>query len=130
MTNTHIYGYSDIDLLVISDDFYGWDKTHVEGILADPIRRGKYRDDTISKLVHETKLSPYNGSIEKLSTIRDTCEVTLSQKYQKCDTSKAKSIQIYNSSLNRDVDVVVSNWHDDVTSIINDKGDYRGRPAA
>src|SRR5262249_8116265 len=31
-----------------------------------------------------------------------------------------------NLSLNREVDVVIANWYDDVKSIISDKGEYRG----
>ena len=29
-------------------------------------------------------------------------------------------------SLNREVDIVIANWYDDITSIINDRGEYRG----
>jgi hypothetical protein len=46
-------------------------------------------------------------------------EKILSETYEICETTKAKSIKIKNKNLNREVDIVISNWHDDVSSIIN-----------
>ncbi|MDZ7775956.1 MAG: hypothetical protein U5L09_10375 [Bacteroidales bacterium] len=50
----------------------------------------------------------------------------MNEKYNMCDISKPKSIKITNLDLNRDVDVVIANWYDDIKSIVYDKGDFRG----
>jgi Nucleotidyltransferase domain len=127
MTNTHIRGYSDIDILIITEEFYGWAKARVQSILASPEGQANFRAESIRKLITESTVTPYQkSSLENLKQLREEAERILLSKYSVCDTSKAKSIKITNLSLNREVDVVVANWFDDVASIINDKGDYRG----
>ena len=127
MTNTHIKGHSDIDLLTISDKFYSYDSINITGLLGSPEKKEKYYQSSITKLEREVNLSPYLGnSIQDLSEIRLDSERILSGIYGICDISKGKAIKIKNLSLNREVDIVVANWYDDISSIINDKGDYRG----
>lgn len=127
MTNTHIKGYSDIDLLVISDKFFTWDAYNVKQILNDHETSQKYSSDSIAKLLAESKGSSYGGdTLDDLRKLRSDGETILYGVYDICDISKPKSIKITNKSLNRDVDVVIANWYDDVRSIINSKGDYRG----
>ena len=127
MTDTHIKGYSDIDLLTICDKFYSYDVTNIKLILETPERREKYYQSSIEKLQHEVNISSYQGnSLDDLRNLRLNSEKILTETYEICDTKKPKAIKIINKSLNREVDVVIANWYDDVTSIINDKGDYRG----
>ncbi|MGL4908857.1 MAG: hypothetical protein ACRC3G_05955 [Bacteroidales bacterium] len=127
MTNTHIKGVSDIDLLTICDKFYSWDGIGVRNILNSSTERTRFYSSQITKLENETKLSPYIGnSLSDLMQLRLDSENILSQKYTQFDASNGKAIKIKNLSLNRDVDVVTASWHDNVNSIINDKGDYRG----
>ena len=127
MTDTHIKGYSDIDLLTISDKFYTYDANNAKDILAKPERRSKYYQSSIHKLEYEVNTSSYSGSaLDDLRSLRRDSEFILLDNYEICDITKPKSIKITNKSLKRDVDIVIANWYDDVRSIINDKGDYRG----
>jgi len=127
MTNTHIKGASDIDLLTICDKFYSWDICAVNKILNTPAERIKYYPFQISKLEKEVNVSSYSGIPEE--ALRKICldsENILRNIYTQIDTSKGKSIKIRNLSLKRDVDIVTASWYDNVSSILNDKGDYRG----
>jgi len=127
MTNTHIKAYSDIDLLTISEKFYQVDNLAVRRILENSEERNKYYTASIGKMEKEINASSYQGStLEDLIFNRLKSEEILSDIYSTCDKSKPKSIKIKNLSLNREVDIVIANWYDDVTSIINDKGEYRG----
>jgi hypothetical protein len=127
MTNTHIKGHSDIDLLIISDKFYTWDSYETKKILESADRRSTFQQSSIQKLETEVNNSAYTGNaIEDLRQLRLACEQVLSTQYTKCDVTKGKAIKITNLGLKRDVDVVVSNWYDDVRSIIYNKGENRG----
>jgi hypothetical protein len=127
MTDTHIKGYSDIDLLTICDKFYRYDADNVKQILDTPAERTKYFQWSIDKLQREVNISSYTGNaLEDLRNLRMGSEEILSDKYSICDVKQPKAIRITNQNLNRDVDITIANWYDDITSIINDKGDYRG----
>lgn len=127
MTNTHIRGHSDIDLLVISDKFYTYDLNSINQILENVSLKSNYRTESIARLENEKSGSSYSGnSLDDLRKLRNDSENTLSRVYSICDTDKPKSIKIKNLNLNREVDVVIANWYDDVKSIINNKNDYRG----
>lgn len=126
MTNTHIKGYSDIDLLTISEKFYQADNYNIQLLLENQEQRIKF-SSSISKLEHEIKALPYQGdAIVDLRNLRLDSEKILLNVYSNCEIHKPKSIKIKNLSLNREVDVVIANWYDDVTSVINNKGEYRG----
>lgn len=127
MTNTHIKAYSDIDLLTISEKFYQADIYNVRQILENSEERIKYYPSSIGKMEKEINASSYQGNaLDDLRLNRLKSEEILSDVYSICDKSKPKSIKIKNLSLNREVDIVIANWYDDLTSIINDKGEYRG----
>lgn len=127
MTDTHIKGYSDIDLLTISDKFYSYDAKNAKDIISKPERRSKYYHTSIEKLQHEINVSSYEGSpLDDLRSLRLDSESIMRETYEICDITKPKAIKIKNKSLNREVDIVIANWYDDVSSIINSKGDYRG----
>lgn len=127
MTNTHIKGHSDIDLLAISDRFYTLDSNRISEILNDSITKSKFHSSSINKLVVENNKSDYEGNpIEELKKLRLNSETILYGVYDECDTTKPKAIKITNKNLNRDVDIVIASWYDDVRSIIYDKGDNRG----
>lgn len=127
MTNTHIKAYSDIDVLVISTKFYSWDSLDVKMLLSNTERRNMYGESSITKLQNENNNSSYQGDdIYDLSLLRTNSESILSSFYNQCDTSHPKAIKIRNTALNRNVDVSIACWYDDVMSIINDKGEYRG----
>ena len=127
MTNTHIKGHSDIDLLTISDKFYNIDLYRINNTLNEYSQRSLYSQPSIDKLVKERDLPSYTGnSIQDLRKNRMDSERILSAQYINCDITKPKSIKIKNLNLNREVDVVIANWYDDIASVINNKGIYRG----
>lgn len=127
MTDTHIKGYSDIDLLTICDKFYTYDAPKVKQILESTEQRARYWQTSITKMEKEVNTSSYQGNtLQDLRQLRLDSESILTDVYDICDTTKPKSIKIKNQSLNREVDIVIANWYDDVSSIINDKGEYRG----
>jgi len=126
MTNTHIKGYSDIDLLTICEKFYQPDNYGINRILENSEQRIKFSSSLV-KLEREVNKTSYEGNaIEDLRNLRINSEKILLGIYTNCEIYKPKSIKIKNLNLNREVDVVISNWYDDVASIINDKGEYRG----
>ena len=127
MTDTHIKGFSDIDLLTITDKFYSFDLNKVRQILVSFSERNKYEQSSINKMETEINKSTYQGNaLQDLLELRNQSESILVDVYDICDTTKPKSIKIKNQSLNREVDIVIANWYDDVSSIINNKGDFRG----
>ncbi|WP_418603922.1 hypothetical protein [Hwangdonia sp.] len=127
MTNTHIKGISDIDLLVICDKFYNWDSLKVNSILNDYSQKNKFSLNQVEMLERETRVSNYTGdSLQDLRSNRLDSERILDSIYSICDISKPKAIKIKNLDLNREVDTVIANWYDSTFSIINGKGDNRG----
>ncbi len=127
MTDTHLKGYSDIDLLTISEKFYQADNYNIRLLLENSERRAKFYQSSIDKMQKELNVSSYQGNaLDDLKTNRLESERILKDIYTVCDTTKPKSIKIKNLSLNREVDIVIANWYDDITSVINDKGDFRG----
>lgn len=127
MTDTHIKGYSDIDLLVISEKFFTYDSYRINQILDNYEEKSKFLNESIRKLESERSGNSYSGNAHSdLKKLRLDSEIILQRKYSNCDITKPKSIKIKNLNLNREVDIVIANWYDDVTSIINDKGEYRG----
>lgn len=126
MTDTHIKGYSDIDLLVVCEKYYSYDSMSVKQILESFNTR--YSTSQLSKLRSVKNAMPYTGNVnDDLRLIRIQSEGILSYKYQRCDISHPKAIKITNQDLHRDVDIVTAGWYDDVNSIINDQSiTYRG----
>ncbi|GAA5036735.1 hypothetical protein GCM10011506_29820 [Marivirga lumbricoides] len=124
MTNTHIKGYSDIDLLVISEKFYTYDALNTSKV----IEENKIHDYVkLNRLKNESAAQRYYGdSLEDLRLLRKDSEITLYAVYDICNLNKGKCIEITNQHLNRDVDIVIANWYDDVDSIVNGKGENRG----
>lgn len=94
----HIRGISDIDLLVLRDDFYTYDPN------GHAARVGRYRNP-----ISDTALS-------RMQRLRSRCETILINAYPAAtvDTSGSKSIALSGGSLRRKIDVVPSHWHDTV----------------
>ncbi len=127
MTNTHIKGTSDIDLLVIADTFYTFDRASINNILTTESLKTKLYSYQVKKLQDELIGAGYTNSIDDLKKNRADSENTLVPIYDECDISHPKAIKITNKSLNRDVDIVIANWYDNVTAILKDKEpDFRG----
>jgi hypothetical protein len=127
MTNTHIVGNSDIDLLVICEKFYSFSRNKIVRVLSEYAQQLQYRPESLGKLKAEMDRPDYTGNaLQDLANIRYDCEVILKDIYEEFDIKQPKAITIENKSLKRFVDIVVASWYDDITSIINDKGNFRG----
>lgn len=128
MTNTHIKGTSDIDLLVICDKFYTFDRKSINTVLTTESLKSQLNYTQVQKLKSEIDNSGYSGNaLADLKKNRTDSENTLIPIYDICDISHSKAIKITNKSLNRDVDIVIANWYDGVTSVLKDKDfDFRG----
>lgn len=127
MTNTHIKGNSDIDLLVITDKFYSFDRVGIQNILNDYMKRLEFTSYQIEKLQTENTGGGYTTALSDLRENRLKSETKLLGVYDICDTTHAKAIKITNQNLKRDVDIVIANWYDDVNSVVNNKtAGYRG----
>lgn len=92
----HIKGVSDIDMLVLRDDFHTYDPNGAAALA------GHYRNP-----IADTPVS-------RMRRLRTRCETILTGAYPAAnvDTSGAKSITLSGGSLRRKVDVVPSHWHD------------------
>jgi len=128
MTNTHIKGTSDIDLLVICDKFYTFDRKSITTVLTTESLKNQLNYIQVQKLQGEIDNAGYSGSaINDLKKNRIDSENTLVPIYDICDISHSKAIKITNKSLNRDVDIVTANWYDNVTAVLRNKDtDFRG----
>lgn len=127
MTNTHIRGASDIDLLVITDTFYSFDRNSIQTVVNTDSLKVQLNSTQLQKLINELQGGGYSTALQDLRTNRIDSENTLLPIYDICDISHAKAIKITNKSLNRDVDIVIANWYDNITAVIRDKEtDYRG----
>jgi hypothetical protein len=128
MTNTHIRGASDIDLLVICDKFYTFDRSTLETVLKTESLKVQLYSSQVQKIENEINNAGYSGNaIDDLKKNRRESEGKLLEKYDICDICHPKAIKITNQNLNRDVDVVIANWYDNLTAVLKDKeSNYRG----
>ncbi|GCD60727.1 hypothetical protein NBRC3280_3305 [Acetobacter pasteurianus NBRC 3280] len=93
--NIHIEGVSDIDLLILRNDFKTYDSTGP----------GQY--------VPAPEINP----CQRLNELRRECEETLTSRYHATDVdcSGNKSIALSGGSLARKIDVVPAHWYDSDT---------------
>lgn len=113
MTNTHIRGNSDIDLLVLCDKFYYANNSVVERQYSSDLNSFQLNESQINRLEsHVGNAGNYSGnSSQDLRDIRLKSENKMRAIYYICDTTKPKCISITNQNLHRDVDIVVAAWH-------------------
>jgi len=112
MTNTHIKGNSDIDLLVLCDKFYYADNSGVENKYSNAVSLYQLTDFQINRLKGHINSGNYSGnSSQDLANIRMKSENKMQATYYICDTTKPKCIAVTNQNLHRDVDIVVAAWH-------------------
>ena len=114
MTNTHIRGASDIDLLVLCTKFY---HTQISKVREELNNLFSHSVTEISNLrSYNNRFSEYQGNCYlDLYRLRLEIERIMSNKYVICDTTKAKSVKI----TNRDVDVVTSCWYDTYNYVLH-----------
>ena len=111
MTNTHIKGASDIDLLVLCTKF---NHTDIDRIRCELNNSSSHTYDELLFLrSYDNRFSPYIGNCNNdLHQLRLDIERVMSSHYAICDILNPKSVKITNQNLHRDVDVVTSCWYD------------------
>jgi|WetSurMetagenome_2_1015567.scaffolds.fasta_scaffold64900_2 hypothetical protein len=126
MTQTHIKGVSDIDLLTITKKFDDTDYIKAKNIVETVQTDLSYLDvDRIKRWIDS--FSQYLGDANSdLLALRMEDEKIMKGCYSICDISKGKSIKITNTHYHRDVDVVIASWHDSVDYIRGCGDIYRG----
>lgn len=128
MTDTHIRGASDIDLLTFTNKFVSTEIWEIRKILQDSNSSYKYNNYEWSKLRnYANEFSHYTGdSLQDLRDLRASNEKILSYWYDVCDCNKSKAVHIYNKDLKRDVDIVTTSWQDRISYVLNSEEKYRG----
>lgn len=125
MTDTHIKGNSDIDLLVIAAEFYNVPGSSQLQELYNKPNLTEKQKSKIGEIYHAPKFTGNSEHI--LHQNRLKIEETLSQKYKEHDIKKPKCVTIYNSDLRKWVDSVVACFADDQFSILNlQEAKFRG----
>ncbi|WP_320018932.1 hypothetical protein [Labilibaculum manganireducens] len=119
MTNTHIRGYSDIDLLTITEKFHTFDRNDISKTLNQPNVYSKYTQSQINSLTIALTGGGYSNGLNDLRELRTDCESTLGSVYNRVNTSKPKSIEVETTNPKRKVDVVVACWYNDANYYIN-----------
>ncbi len=128
MTNTHIKGASDIDLLTFTNKFVSTEIFEIRKILQDSNSSLKYNSFEWSKLRnYANDFSRYEGdSLQDLRDLRASNEKIMRYWYDVCDCNKSKAVHIYNKNLKRDVDIVTASWQDRIPYVLNSDEKYRG----
>lgn len=118
MTDTHIKGSSDIDLLVLCTKF---NHTDIDRVRREINSANNLTYSQLSNLQsYNNRFSRYQGNCyEDLRQLRLDIERVMASHYTICDTSKPKSVKITNQNLHRDVDVVTSCWYDSYYYVVN-----------
>jgi hypothetical protein len=126
MTNTHIVGNSDIDLLVISEESYYYNHVEVVNHLNTVKTMIPINESAKTRLTHVIESPNYSGDTKAdLRRNRISSESKLRSVYTNCNTEKPKAIEITNLSLNRDVDVVIGIWHYTSSYITTQNADFK-----
>lgn len=125
MSNTHIVGYSDIDLVQITNSFYGHEgnskfkEKHDNGFFLTESQKSR-----LLKIIND---GAFLGNAEAdLRNIRIDAENVLNSVYKTVDITKPKSIEVETTNPKRKVDVVTASWHINVNSVMQGEDEYKG----
>ena len=127
MTNTHIRGASDIDLLTFTNKFESTEIQKVREILKEPYQSGYSYSDLAKLRNFNNSFTSYQGNyLQDLRDLRASNETIMRYWYDECDIHKAKAVHVFNKDLKRDVDIVTASWLDSVAYVLNSDERYRG----
>lgn len=127
MTNTHIKGASDIDLLTFTNKFVSTEIFEVRKILKSPYSSAYDSYDLTKLRNYADNFSLYTGDfLQDLRELRASNESVMRKWYDECDIEKAKAVHIYNKNLKRDVDIVTACWQDKINFVVKEEEKYRG----
>ncbi len=116
-SNTHIKGYSDIDLVQISGSFYSHESMSAFTNASLRADLSYYQRTRLNEVINAM---PYSGdATENLKKIRQNAEELLSRVYKEVNNAKAKSIEVNLTSPKRMVDVVTASWYKSVTAVMD-----------
>lgn len=126
MTQTHIKGASDIDLLTLTNKFEGTEISKIREEVKENPSQFTYTD--LCRLQEfDRNFSLYLGNANKdLLDLRIENEKILTKAYCECDISKPKSIKVHLVEFNRDVDVVTSSWFNSMKHVLTENKIYMG----
>lgn len=127
VANTQIKGASDIDLLVVNERSFKYDRDAILKAYSDSLVKSPPPTYTV-RLEEMINWPSYNGnSLDDIRQQRRICEECLNNIYEECDLSKGKSVRILNKGLDQKVDIVNCIWFDDTLSVIQGRNKpYRG----
>lgn len=115
-SNTHIKGYSDIDLVQICNGFYAHDNR--SNFVTENQKSNLSYDQKI-RLIEVINGAPYLGNAnEDLKKMRLNAEEVLTKVYKEVNITKAKSIEVNLTSPKRMVDVVTASWYKSVEAVV------------
>ena len=124
MTDTHIRGASDIDLLVLCEKFVGTDIFKVREELAKAWKYNSYQLDRLCRF--DNSFSQYEGNSSlDMAFLRTQIEKIMSRTYTICDISKPKAVKITNQNFHRDVDIVTSSWFQSLDYVLDGMPDNK-----
>lgn len=126
MTNTHIKGYSDIDLLTICNNFYTFDRDGINSTLSNMARMIQLNRSQIGRLQRASEGGGYTKGLSDLRGLRIDSEEILQQQYLYVNISKPKSIIVNLTNPKRNVDVVIANWYKNSDYYIENDNKYLG----
>lgn len=116
-SNTHIRGYSDIDLVQIGGGFYAHDD---RSNFVSEYQKPNLSYDQKIRLNEVINGVPYLGNTnEDLKKIRLNAEDILTKAYKEVNILKGKSIEVNLTSPNRVVDVVTASWYKSVDAVVS-----------
>lgn len=116
-SNTHIKGYSDIDLVQIGGGFYAHDD---RSNFVSEYQKPNLSYDQKIRLNEVINGTPYLGNAnEDLKKIRLNAEEILTKAYKEVNILKGKSIEVNLTSPNRMVDVVTASWYKSVDAVVS-----------
>lgn len=125
MCNTHIKGYSDIDLVQITNTFYSHEsKMKFNEKLSSDFSLTYSQKQNLLNVINGT---PFQGDVNgDLRKNRNEAESVLVGIYKNVDTTKAKSIEVNPTNPDRIVDVVTASWYESVNSALNNDHELKG----
>ncbi|MFL0111127.1 nucleotidyltransferase domain-containing protein [Tenacibaculum maritimum] len=124
MTNTHIKGHSDIDLVQITNRFYFHEGRQNFQKAKESFEYSYTEKERLSVIAEGTS---FEGDDKMtLREIRIDAENVLNREYKYVDTTKGKSIEVKPTNPFRKVDVVTASWYKNVKAVAKADKEERG----
>lgn len=126
MTNTHIKGNSDIDILEVCNKFYTFDRDGIKKKLTSPLESLSLTAVQVQILQNVLNGGGYVHGLSDLRATRMKSEEVLKSVYNSVEISKPKSIKVELTYPKRKVDVVIANWYKNAEYYLTNEKDKLG----